>query len=120
MSAKKRRQVAPRVVDVAKILHSRITVVQGDEQVKMQPWEASTRALLVAALGGNMRAARRFLQRCHEAGLFAIPEVTDDHRYVLVIPKDWDRDEWMAKYHAIGPPPWYAERNGLVENRHDG
>lgn len=99
------RKSVDRVFDIAGVLRRRVTVVQGDSHVMMQPWEASTRALLVKALEGNMRAARGFLERCRDAGLFEIPEESDDHQYRYVIPKEWDHDEWMAMFDQRGPPP---------------
>lgn len=115
MTRKRSRKDAPRVFDVRKVLRGKVTVDQGGKRVSMQPWEASTRALLAEALKGNMRKARAFLERCRDAGLFEIPEEADDHQYVVVIPKDWDDDEWKAMYDLHGPPPWKGERDGLVK-----
>lgn len=116
MSGSKRRKPPPRVIDVGKILHSKITVEHSGIQTKMHPWEASVRALAAKALGGNMRAARRFLERCLEAGLFEIPETVDDHQYRVTVPKDWDYSEFIAMYDRLGPPPWPGERDGMAKD----
>ena len=92
------RRGQPTPLDVTAILLSRISVARGPTVTRMHPVEAFLRALVGKAIKGDMRAARRLLRECLEAGLLAVPEEADDHQYLLGIPKDWDHDEWMSKY----------------------
>ncbi|MCW3848074.1 hypothetical protein OF829_12560 [Sphingomonas sp. LB-2] len=101
-------------LDIGKILHRRIQVVQGGVTKGMHPAEASIRSVASKAIGGCMRAAKRFLKQCESAGLFEMPEALDDHVYVHRVPKEWDYDEWRAKFDELGPPPWPGERDGLI------
>lgn len=101
-------------LDITRILHRKITVVQGETTKRMSSHEAAFRVLASKAIQGDMRAAARFLNECRAAGLFTIPDTVDDHSYFYVVPKEWDYREWHARYLECGPPPWEGELNGLV------
>jgi hypothetical protein len=89
--------------------------INGKEE-RTSPFEAGLLSLVARASKGDMSAAQQFLRHCDEAGLFERPEPIDDHDYRLVIPKDWDWDEWLAMYEQFGMPPWKGERDGMPKN----
>ena len=72
------------------------------------------RRLADEGAAGNMRSAGRFRRALVSHGLIRIPEVEDDHQYVLHVSKDWDSEEWHAMYKRHGPPPWPGEHDGLI------
>ncbi len=72
------------------------------------------RGCAIKAIGGDMRAAERFLQACRGAGLLEVTAPEDEHQYDYRVPKEWVTDDWVSMYEQFGPPPWRGERDGLI------
>ena len=61
----------------------------------------------------DVQAAVEFLRICEKYGLLAPAPVTHPTSGVLVIPRSWNRDDWMRMFERHGPPPWPGRRSGL-------
>jgi hypothetical protein len=112
---RRRSREAASPIDVTSILGRKVTMGQGANQTRMHPYEAFLRAQVAKAIRGNMRAAKKFILLCQDAGLFKVPEESECQGLVLRVPKDWDWDEWLEMYDRLGPPPWPGERDGLAK-----
>lgn len=102
-------------IDISQKLTEPIPFSVNGKAERATPFEAGLLSMVAKAAKGHMRSAKKFLDHCQSAGLFERPEETDDHQYVLRIPKDWDDDEWMSNFNQFGPPPWQGERDGLTD-----
>lgn len=78
----------------------------------VDPYELAFQALFEKAMKGDMAAAGDVIRECTAAGLLDGAELSSD--LVLIVPKDWDNDEWHEMYASYGPPPWKGARDGLV------
>ncbi len=108
-----RRKRPPKQIDVAKILNTPVgPLSEGGPPV--DAFEVAMRKASIDATRGDMRAAKRFLRQLRKYCILKIPEVVDDHQYVLRIPKEWESDAWHAMYDAFGPPPWPGKHDGLI------
>lgn len=112
MSRKKRKAAS---IDAAKLLNGAVRVKVGDRVQTMSPIQAEFEQLATLALGGCVKSMCRFLREALRLGVIekAMPELEYPMR--LEIPKDWDRDEFMAQYEKYGFPPWPGPRDGLTE-----
>lgn len=109
MSRNKRGQLR---FEVRAILES--PVAKSDTGRPIGAYEGSMRRAAEKGIQGKMGSAKRFFLEMQTCGLLELPEPTDDHRYVLTIPKEWDHAAWKAMLDEYGPPPWPGEHDGLV------
>jgi hypothetical protein len=100
--------------DLAEVLARPVRVTFNGDTKTMHPFEAEVERCAMDALNGNLAASRRFLKMCLREGLIVKPEQPDDASENLVIPKDWDRNEFLAMFYKHGRPPWAGERDGLT------
>ncbi len=100
--------------DLAEVLARPVRVTINGDTKTMHPFEAEVERCAMDALNGNLAASRRFLKMCLREGLIVKPEQPDDTSENLVIPKDWDRDDFLAMFYKYGRPPWAGERDGLT------
>jgi hypothetical protein len=80
----------------------------------MHPFEAEIERCAMDALSGDLTASRKFLKWCLREGLIVKPKEPDESCENLIIPKDWDRGEFLEMFHKYGRPPWAGERDGLT------
>ena len=107
------RAVKPGPGLVASILNEPIRVKKGGVSRRMSPFETSLRSLAKRALKDrDLKAALEFLKVCEQYGIIA-PAPVPQSGGVLIIPKTWNRDDWMAMFHRYGRPPWPGQRSGL-------
>jgi Family of unknown function (DUF5681) len=107
-------RVEPAGVDIAALLREPIAVTKGGVARAMSPFEAGLRSLVKRALmGRDLKAARAFLKICEGYEVMVPPRTPPLTGRLIVIPKSWDRDEWMEMFHRLGPPPWPGKRSGL-------
>lgn len=100
-------------LDAETLLSAPVSIKKNGRKMTVDPRQLATESQFKRAFKGDIRAARACFEKCVAAGL--LREWTEDeHQFVLVVPQDWDRDEWYAKYAELGPPPWPGERDGLV------
>lgn len=108
-----RRTRKPQGVDVCAFFDEKVSVnVEGQER-QIHSFEVAITNLAKKAIAGNMRAAKRFLQLCANAGLLIPPAGQHAWPSVLRIPVDHDDDEWIANLEKFGPPPWPLEHDGM-------
>jgi len=100
--------------DLAEVLARPVRVTINGEVKTLHPFEAEVERCAMDALSGNLAAAGRFLKLCLREGLIVKPEEPDDVSKNLIIPKDWDRDEFLAMFYKHGRPPWAGDRDGLT------
>ncbi len=80
----------------------------------MPSFEVSVRALARKAIGeNNLTSALSFLKLC-EKHKVVTALATQRNSGVVVIPKNWDRDDWMSMFRSRGAPPWSGPYSGLV------
>lgn len=104
-----------RDVVVGSVLDEPISVKKGNTKQRMPAFEVALRKLVDRALKQkDLRAIREFLETCEEYGVVK-PAPKSKEAGVLIVPKDWDWDEWGEMYRLCGAPPWPGERSGLVE-----
>lgn len=102
--------------DVAEILSEEIAVKNAGVSRKMSSFETGVRQLVSRALNEkDLNATLEFVRLCEEYGIVAPAPAREVGSGVLVIPKTWDRDEWMQMLDGHGAPPWPGDRTGLVE-----
>jgi hypothetical protein len=102
-------------LDVIGILETPMKVRKKDKKQRMEPFEISTRRLVKKALENkNVDAALEFVKLCETYGVLK-PPPAPLAKGNLVVPKDWDWDEWLAMFHLHGPPPWSGPRSGLTK-----
>ena len=97
------------------VLNEPVPIKQKGRLRKMPAFEASIRKLLARAVKGDLNSALTFIQLCEKHKVIAPGAVKSAGRGPLIVPKSWDRDEWMRMLVRHGPPPWPGERSGLVE-----
>ena len=110
-SANPRGRKKTGTIDFAAFFDEPMTVPVNGRQTKMDAYEVTLTNFANKAIGGDLRAAELFLDACDKAGLFANED--DGSCQSLVIPKDYDEDEWRANLERLGPPPWPGEHDGL-------
>ena len=112
-SLRRRRSPPISQTDVAALLSEPLPVRTGGVVRQMSAFEIGLRKLLKAALQErDLKAALTVLKLCED---YAIIEPAPDPLSggVLVVPKSWDPDEWMAMFDRFGAPPWPGPRSGL-------
>lgn len=111
----RRPKPKPDAASVVAIIDESIPVRKGGATRKMSAFEISVRKLASRAINdGDVQAAVEFLRLCDKYEVITpAPEPADSH--VLIIPRDWDPDEWKKMLHTYGPPPWPGKRSGLYE-----
>ena len=108
------KRVRPDELDVTALLTEPVAVTMGGVVRTISPFEAGLRSLAKRAVVENdLKAARAFLKVCEECGVLAPPRTPPLAGGVILIPRTWDWDEWMAMFHRLGPPPWPGKRSGL-------
>ena len=110
MSTRKRKLFQ---IDVRAILESPVGRMPGGGR-SICAYEAGMRRAVEDASKGKMQAAGRFLRELEKHGLMMVTEPTDDHQYVIRIPKEWDDVAWKAMFDEFGFPPWPGEHDGLI------
>ncbi len=104
----------PSAEDLYAILDEEISVRQGNRVRRMQIYEVSVRALAREAIREkNLKSALNFLKLC-EKHKVVTALATQRTSGVAVIPKNWDRDDWMSMFGILGAPPWPGPYSGLV------
>jgi hypothetical protein len=104
--------------NIAAILSEPLTVRKAGTTRKMSPFEVGVRQLVKQALSKNgLKATLAFFKVCETYGIFAPLPLPARGGGILVVPKTWDRDEWMRMFEEHGPPPWPGERSGLPGER---
>jgi len=112
--AGRRRKVEGGRVDVAAVLEAPLTVTKGGSARNMDPFEVMMRRLSLRAIKEReLSSAREFLKFCVKYKLLQPSLAPPGASPVQVIPKDWDRDEWLEMFERHGPPPWPGPRTGL-------
>ncbi len=106
---KKRKSGA---TDVAAILSEPLPARIGGVVRQMTAFEIGLRQLVRSALKGDLKAALEFIKQCEEYDVIG-PTCVPESGGVLVVPKTWDWDEWMAMFDQHGPPPWPGPRSGM-------
>ena len=111
-----KRKKPPPQFDLNAILHEPMTIKIGGVTKRVSPFEAQFEQCAAMALGGNIGAANTFIRWCLSEGLITKPAVYDDHQYSLIVPRDWEMDEFWEMYlKQGGPPPWPGKRDGLTD-----
>jgi len=106
-------------IDAGTILSAPVIVTKNGLKISMDPRQLAIDSQFKRAFKADLRAASACLDKCIAAGLL-IEWKEDDHQYRRIVPREWDWDEWHAKYDALGPPPWPGEPDGLVpQDRRD-
>lgn len=106
------------VDNVTEILDALVKVRHGKRTVKMGGFEASVRNQVKKALtGGNVDDLIDMLKLMEKYGAITKPVVSDVYRGPIIVPADWDLDEWIDMYNRLGPPPWPGERDGMIEKK---
>ncbi|NQU58457.1 MAG: hypothetical protein HQ513_14585 [Rhodospirillales bacterium] len=104
-----------KTIDVAKVLDEPVRVTKGKKRLSMSAFEAGFRKLVSRAVKGkNLDAAIEFMRLCDEYGAVQQPPTPQASGGVLVVPKNWEIDEWLEMASIHGPPPWPGKRSGLV------
>jgi hypothetical protein len=99
--------------DLAAILNDPIPVSAGGIPRKLTAFEIGLRKLARAAIkGGNLRAALALLRLCEKYGINE-PGPVPERGGVVIIPNNWDHDEFLAMLLRYGRPPWPGPRSGL-------
>lgn len=107
----------PSAEDLYAILDEEISVRQGNRTQKMPSYEVSVRALARKAIReNNLTSALDFLKLCDKHKVVTAL-ATQRTSGVLVIPKNWDRDDWMSMLSILGAPPWAGPYSGLVGDK---
>ena len=107
----------PSTEDLHAILNEEISVRQGNRVRKMPSYEVSVRALARKAVReNNLTSALSFLKLCekHKVVTALAGKRTSG---VLVIPKNWDKADWMLMFGNLGAPPWPGPYSGLVGDK---
>jgi hypothetical protein len=103
--------------DIAGLLNEPIEVKVAGKTKTMSPFEASFRQLAKRAIKErNLRAIIEFLNDCKEYGVLEQARAPSRHGVVLM-PNDWDREEWLEMLGKHGAPPWPGKRSGLPKIR---
>jgi hypothetical protein len=111
---RRRRQRSPGSVQIAALLNAPVTVRSQGKTRKITPFEASLRGLVRRALvDREIKALDHLLKLCQRHGLLEAPPPPPLTGAVLIIPRSWNRHEWMAMVRRYGPPPWPGKRSGL-------
>jgi hypothetical protein len=108
-------------MDIAAILDEPLKVRKAGATESMSPFEVGVRQLVKRALGKNdLKATLDSVRLCESYGIIAPIPPPEQSGGVLVVPKTWDRNEWLQMFEQHGPPPWPGERSGLVDEPGDG
>jgi hypothetical protein len=103
-------------MDIAAILDEPLKVRKAGATESMSPFEVGVRQLVKRALGKNdLKAILEFVRLCESYGIIAPIPPPEQSGGVLVVPKTWDRNEWLQMFEQHGPPPWPGERLGLPD-----
>ena len=87
----------------------------------MSPFEVGVRQLVKRALSKNdLKAVMALIRLCESYGIIAPIPPPEQSGGVLIVPKTWDRNEWLQMFEQHGPPPWPGKRSGLVDEPRDG
>ncbi len=108
----KKRQTTD--VDVVGILSEPVTVRTGTKTLTMTPFEASIRKLASKA-STDLSAALSFLRLCENYHVI-YPTSMKQTSGLVLIPRSWDHDEFLAMLEEHGAPPWPGKRPGLPDN----
>lgn len=109
----KRRSKKGDTVDVHAILSEPVRVGEGGAAQKLHPFELALLQMAQAAIKGDMRAAELLMHEFEKYGLVDRPVEEPGICQHLVIPVDYDPDEWHRNLELFGPPPWPLEHDGL-------
>jgi hypothetical protein len=101
-------------LSVVELLDGDVQVRQGGVVRTMSTFEVGVRKMVGKALGGDVRAALRFLKLCDRYDVI-VPGPERQTSGVLDVPPDWDFDEWVAMFKTHGPPPWRGKRSGRTK-----
>jgi hypothetical protein len=101
--------------DVAALLSEPLPARIGGVVRQITAFEIGLRQMVRAALKGNLKAALEFIKRCEEYGIIE-PARVPESGGVLVVPKTWIWDDWMAMFEAHGSPPWPGPRSGMPDD----
>ena len=103
----------PNAAGLAAVLNELIAVNAGGIKRKLIPFEIGLRKQVRAAINdGNVRAAVALLKLCEEYGVIE-PGPVQERGGVVIMPRTWDREEFLMMLHRYGRPPWPGPRSGL-------
>lgn len=102
--------------DPRKTLSKKVTVKSGNKLVKLSPLESGLRHLVNGALKGDMIAAKRIMNECIAAGILAKRVQSPYSPGRLIIPDQWDDEEWYKMFDQHGFPPWPGDDDGFSED----
>ena len=104
-------------VDLVAFFEQPVTVAVNGEAKKVHPFEAALTNIAQRAIEKkDMRAAKRFLGYCADAGLIVDPRRQGDGPASYRVSSAWDYEEWLECYKRYGSPPWPGPRNGLFND----
>jgi len=100
--------------EVIGLLTEHVPVKSAGCTTTMDPFEAGLRKLAQNAMH-KLKDAINFVEFCEKYRALSVEKNAKQTSGVLIIPRAWDHDEWMAMLHKYGAPPWPGKRSGLIE-----
>lgn len=111
---RQRRQTLPDPAEIGALLSAPVRVKSQGGARKMSATEATLRGQLRCALvEREFKALEYLLKLCQRHGLLEPAPPPPLTGGLLIIPRSWERNEWMAMFRRYGPPPWRGKRSGL-------
>ncbi|MGY4406858.1 hypothetical protein [Bradyrhizobium sp. USDA 3315] len=101
----RRRRDKQHAPDIAALLERPIEARIGGKLTKLHPHEAMLHGLFKRAVGGEIRAIKRFLEECKRAKLLDPPPQIVN-RSVVVVPDGTPMSLAARLFNCVGPPPW--------------